>query len=129
VGNKVFVTCYSGYGTGSSSDDQKNLRNDSGFAFCVDAATGKPIYRARPLGGGAGGNRSTYASMVEANGKLYALSRAAGMYVIACGSEYKQIACNSFAADETDFNGTPAICNGRLFLRSNTHLYCVQASK
>jgi len=103
--------------------------NDSGFAFCVDAATGKQVYRERPLGGGGGGNRSTYGSMVEANGKLYALSRTAGAYVIACGSEYNQIARNSFASDKTDFNGTPAISNGRLFMRSNTHLYCVQASK
>ncbi|MBL8795256.1 MAG: PQQ-binding-like beta-propeller repeat protein [Planctomycetia bacterium] len=103
--------------------------NDSGFAFCVDAATGKQVYRERPLGGGAGGNRSTYASMVAANGKLYALSRTAGTYVIACRGEYEQIARNSFASDKTDFNGTPAISNGRLFLRSNTHLYCVQASK
>lgn len=103
--------------------------NDSGFAFCVDAATGKQVYKERPLGGGGGGNRSMYGSMVEANGKLYALSRTAGTYVITCGSEYEQIARNSFASDKTDFNGTPAISNGRLFLRSNTHLYCVQASK
>jgi hypothetical protein len=103
--------------------------NDSGFAFCVDAATGQQIYRKRPLGGGAGGNRSTYASMVAANGKLYALSRGAGTHVIAAGDKYDPIAFNSFASDKTDFNGTPAISNGRLFLRSNTHLYCVRASK
>lgn len=101
--------------------------NDSGFAFCVDAATGKRIYRERLLGGGAGGNRSTYASMVAANGKLYALSRTGGTHVIAAGSEYSRIACNAFASDMSDFNGTPAIGAGRLFLRSNTHLYCVQA--
>jgi len=103
--------------------------NDSGFAFCVDAATGKSVYRERLLGGGAGGNRSTYASMVAANGKLYAVSRTGGTYVIAAGDKYQQIAHNSFAADKTDFNGTPAISEGQMFLRSNTHLYCVQAGK
>ena len=103
--------------------------NDSGFAFCIDAASGKGVYRERLLGGGAGGNRSTYASMVAANGKIYAVSRTSGTYVIAAGDKYQQIAHNSFASDKSDFNGTPAISEGQMFLRSNTHLYCVQKGK
>lgn len=41
VGKKVFVTCYSSYGTGGSSDEQKNLRR---HLVCVDAESGKELW-------------------------------------------------------------------------------------
>ena len=34
-----------------------------------------------------------------------------------------------FGGDDTDFNATPALSDGELFLRSNHNLYCVSARK
>lgn len=101
--------------------------NDSGIVICVDASDGSLIYKERLLGGGAGGNRSTYASMVVAGGKIYAVSRFNGTYVIAVGDEYKQLAVNVMEDDDSDFHGTPAISDDQMFLRSNRYLYCVEA--
>lgn len=102
---------------------------DSGFVFCTDAKTGKRIYKERLLRGGAGGNRSTYASMIAANGKLYAVSRFSGTFVIAPGDQFKKTAVNTFSEDDSAFHGTPAISEGLLFLRSDRFLYCVHAEK
>lgn len=106
--------------------DRLYCLNDSGFAFCVNVLTGKRVYKERLLRGGGGGNRSTYASMVVADGKLYAVSRSNGTYVIAPGDKYKQLAVNTFNKDDSAFHGTPAISDGLMFLRSNRFLYSIQ---
>ena len=41
VGKRVFVTCYSGYGVGGSSGEQKDLRR---HLVCVDRETGKIVW-------------------------------------------------------------------------------------
>ncbi len=40
--------------------------------------------------------------------------------------KFEIIAHNKFASDDTDFNGSPAIANKRMFLRSNRFLYCLE---
>ena len=66
-----------------------------------------------------------YASPVYAGGNLYVVSRWSGTYVLAAKPEFKLIARNPLPADESDFNATPAISDGTIFLRSNRFLYCV----
>jgi outer membrane protein assembly factor BamB len=34
--------------------------------------------------------------------------------------------CTWFASDQSDFHGSPSVSKGRIFLRSNRFLYCVQ---
>jgi hypothetical protein len=68
-----------------------------------------------------------YASVVLADERLYAVSRRSGTYVLAAKPEYEVLAHNTFASDETDFNASPAISDGQMFLRSNQCLYCVEA--
>lgn len=111
---------------------------------CLDAKSGERLYQAR-LGGGAAnapadagaGNRrggrgggmggQDYSSPVLAGNTLFYVSRAGEMYVGTIGSEYKPVAVNRFEGDNTDFNGTPAISDGDLFIRSGKALYCVGA--
>lgn len=102
--------------------------NDQGQAFCIDAKSGELIYRERVTEIEAGG-RPVYASPVLADGKIYVPTRWNGVLVLATGAKYKVLSQNRFAADDSDFNATPAISNGDLFLRSNRYLYCVAAGK
>ncbi|MFM2004143.1 MAG: hypothetical protein RI963_3569, partial [Planctomycetota bacterium] len=52
-------------------------------------------------------------------------SRWDGVLVLAAKPSFEVLAQNRFAADDSDFNATPAISDGELFLRSNRFLYCV----
>jgi len=98
--------------------------SDRGRAFCAEAKTGKVLYEEKlPLKGG----KPVYASVVLADGKLYAVSRTGGVFVLAAKPQFEQLAHNRFASDDSDFNASPAVSDGRLFLRSNLLLYCVAA--
>ncbi len=107
--------------------------NDAGFAMCIEAKTGKEIYRERVMensnsgggGGRRGGGKPFYASPVLVGGNLYAPSRKNGVFVIAAKPIYQQIAKNTFASDSSQMNGTPAVDANRLYLRSDKALYCI----
>ncbi len=98
--------------------------NDRGMAYCLKADTGKEVFHER-LGDGA----SAYASLVAADGKLYAVTRRHGTYVLEAKPEFHELARNTLASDESDFNASPAVSEGRLFMRSNRFLYCIGKPK
>ena len=93
-----------------------------GIAYCAIAATGELVYEQRleRFGG-------VYASPVLAEGRLYYFDRHGSAVVLAAKPEFEQLAHNEFESDESDFNASPAISDGQLFLRSDRHLYCVEA--
>jgi outer membrane protein assembly factor BamB len=103
--------------------------SDQGFAACMEAKTGKVVYRERLPGASSTGRggKPFYASPVLANGNLYAVSRRNGTFVIEAKPEFKVIAENKLAGDDSDFNATPAIASRQLFLRSNRTLYCIES--
>ena len=102
--------------------------SDQGIANCVEAATGKSLYRERlPRAGGAGAGKPFYASIVLGGERLYAVSRTGGTYVLPAKPAFEVLAHNQFASDESDFNASPAISDRQLFLRSNRFLYCIEA--
>ena len=68
---------------------------------------------------------SDYASPIIADGKLYYLSRSGDMHVLEAGNEFKQLPVNRVTGDREDFSATPAVSDGRIYIRSNKHLYCV----
>lgn len=61
-----------------------------------------------------------------ADGRLSAVSRQAGVFVLKDGDTFEQLAHNP-PLDESDFNASPAIVGRQLFLRSNKFLYCLEA--
>jgi outer membrane protein assembly factor BamB len=91
---------------------------DRGIAMCVDAKTGKEVARKR-LGG------SFYASAVLIDGKLYAVSRRDGTYVIEATPELTEVAHNRLS-DKSEFSASPAVSDGQLILRSDKYLYCIE---
>lgn len=93
--------------------------NDQGVAYCVDATTGEEVTKKR-LGG------QFYASAVLINDKLYVVSRFAGTYILEATPALTEVAHNTFD-DKSDFSASPAVSDGQLILRSDTHLYCIRA--
>jgi outer membrane protein assembly factor BamB len=94
------------------------LMVDSGILTCLDAATGKNIYKDR-----VGGN--FFASPIVADGKIIALSRE-GELVMAKPGDTFEILGRSKLGDGA--SATPAVANNRLYLRTDTHLICVAGS-
>ncbi len=98
--------------------------DDRGQAFCVEAESGDLVYRER-LRGVSSGGRPFYASPILVGDKLYVVSRYDGTFVFAAKPEFEQLAQNQFESDDSDFSGTPAVSDGKLFIRSGKFLYCV----
>ncbi|MDZ4852291.1 MAG: PQQ-binding-like beta-propeller repeat protein [Pirellulaceae bacterium] len=76
-------------------------------------------------GRGGGGGGGDYASPVIAAGKIIYTTKAGKFYIVDAKPEFALVATNDLSADISGFNGTPAISDGELFLRSNEYLYCV----
>jgi outer membrane protein assembly factor BamB len=91
---------------------------DIGVA-CLDVATGEQLWKER-LGNGFS------ASPVIADGKLYVAKEEGDTSVVQLGDEPKILANNSL---QEPLLATPAISNGAIYLRTETHLYCIAAKK
>ncbi len=75
--------------------------------------------------GGPGGGGGDYASPVLVDGKIIYTSKSGKFYIVEAKPEFKLVGTNDLSSDTSGFNGTPAISDGELFLRSNAYLYCV----
>ena len=95
--------------------DHVYIVNDKGFAGCFHARTGKERWFER-LGG------DVYASPVMIDGKIYAPNDAGDVYVIAADPTYKQFARNAMGER---IRATPAVADGRLYIRGQFHLFCI----
>ncbi len=98
--------------------------SDTGIAFVLDASTGEIVTRRRMPDAAP-----MYASMTYGDGKLYAVSRENGTFVLGAEPTLPQLAHNVFSEDDSDFNGSPALSDGRIYLRSNRYLYCIGESR
>jgi hypothetical protein len=102
--------------------------SDDGIVFAAKPGEAEPLWteRLQGLTGAGGRGKPFYASPVVAGDKIIAVSRANGSYVIDPDpAGLKVLAQNALEGDETFFNPTPALSGGKLYLRSQTHLYCV----
>ncbi len=95
------------------------LWSDRGIVTCADAGTGKVYWRQRVPG-------SYYSSPVCAGGRLYGVSREGEVVVLAAGKEFKLLARNPLGEGS---HSTPAVADGRLYLRTFTHLVCLGKGK
>ena len=92
------------------------VADDKGIASCIDALTGKLLWRKR-MGG------KFTASPVAADGKLFFTDETGGTIVLDAGqAEYQELAHNQIGED---VYASPAISQGRLFVRSTKHLFCI----
>jgi len=89
------------------------LVTDNGIATCIDAKTGKELWRVR-----LGGNHS--ASPIYADGRIYFLSEEGESVVLAPGTQLKHLATNQLDGRTL---ASMAVASGSIFIRSETHLY------
>ena len=92
---------------------------DQGIIACVDAKTGNDVWVKR-----LGGNFTS--SLLCIDGKIYAVEESGKVTVIEAGPEFKEVG-NSDLGDAS--YSTPAVANGRLYLRTFSRLKCLQAKK
>ncbi|MFM8892511.1 MAG: PQQ-binding-like beta-propeller repeat protein [Planctomycetia bacterium] len=98
--------------------------DDRGQALCSDACTGEQVYRSR-VEQITGGGRPVYASPVLSGDRILVATRWNGTLVLPAEPKFEVLGCNRFADDESDTSGTPAIADGRLYLRSGRFLYAI----
>jgi outer membrane protein assembly factor BamB len=92
------------------------VQGDDGRATFLEAKTGKMIWNER-IG------KKHVASPLLINNLIYSLADDGTMYVIRPGSELELISKNQIG--ET-CNATPAVANGKLYIRSESHLWCIR---
>ena len=102
--------------------------DDKGLAFCSDAKTGREIYKERVREITSGG-RPVYASPVVAGEKVYVVSRHDGTIVLPAAPRYEVLAHNVLEGDDSDSSGTPALVDGRIYLRSGKFLYAIGSTE
>lgn len=127
VGESALIWKTSGVGANISSAvvaDGRVFVIDGGIAACLDANDGRLLEKRRLHPSGA----TFYASPVVAGGKLIAVSREAGAYVLSADEQLAQLAVNRLGADTSVANATPAIDRGELLLRTDRALYCIGAT-
>ena len=94
------------------------LVKEGGIVTSLDPATGR-IFKRERLTGAIG---TYYSSPVAGDGKIYAASIEGQVAVLKAGEQWELAAVNNF--DEPIF-ATPAIADGRLYVRTRSALYCL----
>ena len=100
-----------------SDGERLYIVKDNGVMFALDAASGAVVWGPKRIKTG------TYsASPVLVNGLIYATSEDGVTSIVAAKSEFELVA-------ENDLEGytlaSPAISSGQIFIRTESHLYCI----
>lgn len=93
------------------------LCKESGILTALDAKTGKVLKQAR-ITGALG---DYFASPIAADGRIYTISHEGKMAVIKAGAEWEIEKLIEF---DDLVNATPAIVDGRIYVRTRSALYC-----
>ena len=97
-------------------DELLFMVDDRGVGACLDAKTGREIWRER-----IGGDFS--ASPILAGGKIYFFNQDGKSTVIKAGLRYEVIAENEL---DDGLMASPAVSGNALFVRTKTHLYRIE---
>jgi outer membrane protein assembly factor BamB len=95
------------------------LVRDGGIATSLDPLTGK-VFKQQRL---TGALEQYYASPVAADGKVFMLSQGGKLSVLKAAPSWEVLAVNDM--DDECF-ATPAIVDGRLYVRTRNTLYCFE---
>ena len=96
--------------------------DNQGIVYCAEAATGKIVYQERlPRAD------QFYASPILAEGKIYYITRSGKTFVVAASPNFELLATNDLRSDDErgTFNACPVVADGRLLIRSDKYLYCI----
>lgn len=87
-----------------------------GYLVCLDAKTGKKLWDTELKAG-------FYSSPVLVGDKLYIADKEGHLYIVKAAGTYELVAERDLG--EPAF-ATPAFMDGRIYLRTPTHLYCIE---
>jgi hypothetical protein len=90
--------------------------SDTGIASCFDAISGKLVWRER-IG------REYRASPISADGRLYLFGWDGRTTILAAGRQFQRLAENRL---EGSLAATPAVAGRAIYVRTATHLYCLE---
>ncbi len=102
--------------------DYLYIPTDRGLLTCLEARTGKLIYEGKRVPKPA----TFSASPVAFDGKIFLTSEDGETFIIQAGPEHQILGSN--ALDEAA-HASPAIANGRLYIRTASHLWAVAAKE
>jgi outer membrane protein assembly factor BamB len=88
---------------------------DGGIVTCLKAGTGEPVWNER-VGG------DFFSSPICAAGKLYAVSTRGELVVLETGDQFKVLGRSDLGEAS---HATPAVANGRMFVRTLSHVICI----
>jgi outer membrane protein assembly factor BamB len=100
-------------------DDLFFMINDAGVVTCLEAASGKQVWRER-LGG------DFAASLLYADGHVYCFSREGVTTVLKAARNYEVLATNVL---DSGFMASPAVSGRTLFLRTKESLYRIESGQ
>ncbi len=106
-------------GSGVIVGEHVYVIEENGVPHCYELKTGEEVWEAGERVGG-----STWGSVVHANGRLYCMMKNGETVVLKASPEYEVLAKNSLGKGQST-NASPAFSNGEIFLRTNTHLFCI----
>jgi len=92
---------------------------DNGWGNCLEAVTGKRVWRERM-------NGEFRASLVAGDGKVYFTSLEGAVTVVKTGPAFEVLARNEL---DENIVATPAFAHGRVYIRGAKHLYCIEENK
>ena len=98
-------------------DGRMLLIKSGGIASCFETETGTPVYGKRRIGN----NFRHLASPVYGDGKIYVQGENGTIVVLKNGPKLKVLEKNELKETTA---ATPAIADGRIFIRTRGHLYC-----
>jgi outer membrane protein assembly factor BamB len=98
------------------AEDHLYMIKNGGILACIDCKTGNRVKEAR-----IPNTQNYYSSPVTADGKIYLISQNGALTVLSAEPQWKVLATAEFGEDAF---ATPAIGDGRIYLRTAGHLYC-----
>jgi outer membrane protein assembly factor BamB len=101
--------------------DELYVLADRGLLACYDARTGKQHYRKERLPEG----RAFTASPWAYNGLVFCANEYGETFVVRAGPKFELVRTNLLGEDDMVM-ASPAIAGGRVFLRTDRRLYCLE---
>jgi len=92
---------------------------DMGFFACYEVKTGREVYGKQRIGMGT----NFSASPIVVGGRVFCFSEDGDVYVVKAGPDFELLNTNSLGEG---MMATPAVADGKMFIRTIKHLYCIQ---
>ncbi len=103
-------------GSGVLIGEHVYMVNENGTAQCIDVKTGKDLSKHNL-------NSKFWGSLVHAGDRLYITSTEGETFVLAAKPSFEQLARNPLGDEDT--RASAAISNGRIYIRTYQHLWCI----